>query len=241
MTERRLLDGAATDFEASLLKSAINEAPSPELSAKMMAPLAAGAAVGGTLGAASLLKWAGLGAGALVLGGAVYLFGNPASDSSSVPEETGSTDHVIANAPSSPSTEDQLTESSAPASVAEMVHQASQPVASKREDLQNKATQTVAKSALAPDTLAEEMRLLDRARSLLKSAKDPQGALSILNEYQKKYPQGKLRPEATVLRVSALEASGAQEKATELKDEFLRAHPQSAHKKQLETKQGQTP
>jgi hypothetical protein len=235
MTERRLLDEGATEFEATLLKSAINETPSAELGARLLAPLGAGTAGVGLGGAASgsLVKWVGAGAGALLLGGIIYFASTPRSHDSSMPREGLPADPHLAPVDPSPQLEDlpslQMESPSEPS------------VEQKSSDTRTKATPTSPKAASVPDSLADEMRLLDRARSFLKLHKDPQSALTVLSEYEKKYPQGKLRPEATVLRVSALEASGSQQKATELKDEFLRAHPQSAHKKQLETREGQAP
>jgi hypothetical protein len=96
------------------------------------------------------------------------------------------------------------------------------------------ATPSAPASKRAQSSLAEEMRLLDEARSALKVRKNPTEALRLLSIYESRYPSGALRPEATVLRVAALEESGADARADALKTEFLKAHPQSAHKKQLE-------
>lgn len=229
MTERRLLESGATDFEASLLQSAINEAPSAELSAKMMAPLAAGAALSGAASGA-LVKWVSAGAGALLVGGMIFLASAPSRNETSVPKEAAPAEKPLSGTVHSPK------EKTAPRPEVEIKAEPS--VTVHETEVQNKVTAAAPKSMPSTDSLADEMRLLDRARSLLKNEKKPESALAVLNEYEKKYPQGKLLPEATVLRVAALEASGAQQKATELKDEFLRAHPQSAHKKQLETREG---
>lgn len=63
------------------------------------------------------------------------------------------------------------------------------------------------------DTLLGESQLLDRAMSRLREAHDPYGALQLLDTYRAQFPQGQLRPEADLLRISALFGVGRQKEA----------------------------
>lgn len=219
----RLLSGSATDFESSLLRAAVEEAPTEALSAKMLAPLATGAMATATTGGVGVLKWALSGAAVLIVGGAYYLGDAPQK----APSDSGEPAPTIEE----------------PARVREATLEKLAPepkvgpsdVPESEDSARPKAP---ARSAILPkksaSTLEEEMRLLDQARSALRAGKNPGEALRLLSLYEKKYPAGTLRQEATVLRVSALEESGAEIRADELKSEFLKANPKSAHKKQLE-------
>ncbi len=241
VTSHRLLDESAaeleraTDFESSLLRAAMGETPSPELSAKMMAPLAAGAAAGSAAAAGKLIKgatakWLGAGASLLLAGGVYYAVTATEGPPSRV--NVPPTAPIVNSPPPSEPHEAHVPELAPPSDSV-------RPTESKLSEEQR--TQTTRPDSLSAgpvkntsSTLAEEMQLLDRARSALKSRKDPEEALRLLSLYEKKYPQGTLRQEATVLRVSALKESGASARADELKSEFLKANPKSAHKKQLE-------
>lgn len=228
-TDPRLLDSSATDFESSLLKAAIVEAPTQELSAKMLMPLATGAAVATAAGGAKLLKgaaakWLGTGATILAVGGAYYLGTTPGDvpPESKPPAPPSIVEAVPADPDVGPS--DESTPQAPPTGGEETVVDVPPRAVGPAPSLGKKS----------PSTLAEEMQLLDRARAALKSRKDPEEALRLLNTYEHKYPRGALRQEATVLRVSALEESGARDRADALKSEFLKDNPKSAHKKQLE-------
>lgn len=220
-----LLSGSATDFESSLLHAAKAEAPTEALSAKMLAPLATGAATAAATGGIGVLKWALSGASVLLVGGAYYL-GDAPND---VPRDSRAPAPIVevpAKAPPSDSSERAADQDGSPTALP--------PTELRKLDPAPVAPPSTPPPKKAPSSLADEMRLLDQARQALKVRKDPLEALRLLNVYESKYPSGALRPEATVLRVSALEQSGAEARAQELKSEFLKAHPESAHKKQLE-------
>jgi hypothetical protein len=59
-------------------------------------------------------------------------------------------------------------------------------------------------AAAAPDPLIEESRLLQAALHQLRTLKDGQGALRVLEQYEERFPQGQLRAEATLAQVDAL-------------------------------------
>jgi TolA-binding protein len=58
---------------------------------------------------------------------------------------------------------------------------------------------------------------------------DARGALAALDHYQQDYPRGTLAPEATVLRIEALQLAGDRSRAKALAESFLKAHPKSPH------------
>jgi TolA-binding protein len=79
-----------------------------------------------------------------------------------------------------------------------------------------------------PATLAEEMRLLDGARHALASG-DARSALSNLASYERSFPSGALRPEASVLKVRALLAAGDRTGAEALGQRVIERAPRSEH------------
>ena len=83
--------------------------------------------------------------------------------------------------------------------------------------------------AQAPaDHLAQEMRLLDAARGALANG-DSRSALSTLAQYEGAYPDGALRPEASVLKVRALLAAGDRAGAEALGQRIIERAPRSEH------------
>ena len=79
----------------------------------------------------------------------------------------------------------------------------------------------------SPTSLAEETRLLDRARRAVVENR-PKDALSLLRDAQSKFPTGVLRQERAVLRVVALCDAGKLAEGRKAAASFLRTHPQSA-------------
>ncbi len=73
------------------------------------------------------------------------------------------------------------------------------------------------------DVLLAEVAELDRARALL-VAGTPNSALSALDAYTARYPNGNLRLEAMALRIEALAKSGRKGPAIELAKQFLASH-----------------
>jgi outer membrane protein assembly factor BamD (BamD/ComL family) len=68
-------------------------------------------------------------------------------------------------------------------------------------------------------------------------------ALGLLAEYDRLFPAGGLRPEATVLRIEALFENGERSSALEAVDRFLASHPGSPHEARLRSliAQGRVP
>jgi TolA-binding protein len=87
---------------------------------------------------------------------------------------------------------------------------------------------TLEPARTSPAGLAEEMHLLDGARRALASG-DPRGALATLNEYERAFPSGALRPEASVLEVRARLAVGDRAGAEALGQRVIERAPQSQH------------
>jgi hypothetical protein len=82
-----------------------------------------------------------------------------------------------------------------------------------------------------PD-LSEEVAVLDLARKAT-LAQDPLRTLELLDAYHRRFPRGLLGPEATVLRIDALSASGRKDAAVALARAFLATSPTSPHAERL--------
>lgn len=88
-------------------------------------------------------------------------------------------------------------------------------------------------SSLGPSSLGQQVALLDAAREAL-TAGDAERALGLIASYHRRFPSGALEQEATVLEVDALEAKGRAAQATNLKEQFLAEHPESAHRERVQ-------
>jgi hypothetical protein len=69
-------------------------------------------------------------------------------------------------------------------------------------------------------TLGDETKALDRAREALDTHR-PSEALRLLDDYHNRFPQGRLRPEALVLRLAALVQAGKHDAASSLASQLL--------------------
>jgi hypothetical protein len=69
-------------------------------------------------------------------------------------------------------------------------------------------------------SLRDETKALDRAREAL-DAHRPAEVLRLLDEYRRKFPQGRLRPEAMILRLAALLAADRHQAADSLASQLL--------------------
>jgi hypothetical protein len=83
-----------------------------------------------------------------------------------------------------------------------------------------------------PD-LTDEIALLDRVHEATRAG-DPRGALELLGSYPRRFPRGALAPEATMLRIEALAASGQKSAAMALARQVLAASPTSPHAERLQ-------
>ncbi|HEX7505168.1 MAG TPA: hypothetical protein VF550_00250 [Polyangia bacterium] len=69
-------------------------------------------------------------------------------------------------------------------------------------------------------SLGEETKALDHAREALDEHR-PSEVLRLLDEYRRRFPQGRLRPEAMILRLAALSQAGRHEAADSLARQLL--------------------
>jgi hypothetical protein len=92
------------------------------------------------------------------------------------------------------------------------------------------ATPSRARKA-SPSTSADitgEISAISLVRGALDKG-DAREALAALDGYQQAYPHGTLAPEASVLRIEALQLAGERSRAKALGESFLKAHPKSPH------------
>jgi hypothetical protein len=83
-------------------------------------------------------------------------------------------------------------------------------------------------SPAASADITGEISVITLVRGALDQG-DARGALGALDRYQQDYPHGTLAPEATVLRIEALQMGGDRSRAKVLGESFLKAHPKSPH------------
>lgn len=94
-------------------------------------------------------------------------------------------------------------------------------------------------TATSQSMTAEPSSSLEREIALLDSVKAKLGAgaasdaARALDTYDTEFPQGTLRPEATVLRIRTLLLQGRRAEAQKLGDDFLTKHPGSVHAKRI--------
>jgi hypothetical protein len=82
------------------------------------------------------------------------------------------------------------------------------------------------------DTLSQELVEIEAARSALRRG-DASGALSRLQSYRREFPKGRLRAEATMLRIEALAASGDKAGATKLGKAVLARSPNGPYSRRI--------
>lgn len=78
----------------------------------------------------------------------------------------------------------------------------------------------------ADPLLSEEIKLFDSARTAVRSGQ-PAQALTHLDEYAKRFPNGRFSLEASALRIEALAGLGKHARARALAQRFIARHPQS--------------
>jgi len=82
--------------------------------------------------------------------------------------------------------------------------------------------------------LTEEIALLDLARRATRAG-EPLRTLDLLGSYRTRFPRGLLAPEASVLRIEALMASGQKSAAISLARDLLAISPTGPHAERLRT------
>ena len=80
-------------------------------------------------------------------------------------------------------------------------------------------------------TLAAEMRMLNRARTLL--GEHPAEAIGVIDDHRRQYPDGVLREEREAFAIEALLALERVEEAERRYYDFLREFPSSEHREHL--------
>ena len=91
-----------------------------------------------------------------------------------------------------------------------------------------------------PSDLVGETQALDQANAALQRG-DSRAALAALERRDKAYPRGMLGPEATVLRVQVLLASGDRAGAESVARDFLARSPEGAHAARIRSLLGKKP
>jgi hypothetical protein len=199
---RRLLEGDGSEVERGLLDALRLERPSEELEARMRAaiglapiaapepapPASATAPAGKALG-----TWGAIGIGSVVVallvgGGTMLGSGEPSADA-----PAPNPPPVVAPATEPAPTPAVAAEPRAPEPAAEQANAEPRP---QRTHISPPPTSNAA-------SLREEIRLIDSARIAVKKNEGAR-AVSILDQYVRRFPNGTFREEARVLRTEAL-------------------------------------
>lgn len=217
----------ATDLERRLLDAASRELPSVELTRKMQQALglsiaasamtAAAVKSSGAAAAATstpAFAWPAISVGVLALAvtGAVVGLRSTAIHHAATQPVAAVPAVVLGPAPVAP-------EPVAPPSPAPTARVFERPASVARAHHHALAAATASE-------LRAEIALVDAARSAVAIGADER-ALVLLNRYDSSYRAGTFRPEATALRIEALDHLGRTAQARTLAQRFLAAHPES--------------
>jgi hypothetical protein len=230
---QRLIRRGPGELEHELVASMLGDAPSAATRARALAAFGLGGALSATASAtaaatvtakaslpSTLALWLIAGAGVSVLAAGVahqagWAFGGPAhrADVARSAGEHASSARIVPTAPGKPVL----------VATPTAAFDDGEPPPSSRPTAGTRVHGTEVRSP--PDAqLAEEVRALDQARQAA-LAHDPERALRLVAAYQALFPGGKLGPEATVLRVEALIATGNKAAAASLAQSFLQSDP----------------
>ena len=86
---------------------------------------------------------------------------------------------------------------------------------------------TVSPTGASADGADEELRLIGAAQSALPT--DPARSLTLVQEHERRFPDGQLAQEREVVAVSALWKSGRQDEARRRAERFASEHPRSTY------------
>jgi hypothetical protein len=208
MEPRPWSEDGATEIEKALLRAGRADGPRPGADLRLLATLQASPpATGKPL---TLTRWAKVGLIAVVAGGAAVV-------AHQVSRSPGVTSPPGALVPNTPSTEGAPAHGTAPPPGSSwLAQETASPSAT------GKAQERDPRASLKPSrelpvkpgalSLGDETRALDRVREAL-DEHAPSVALRLLDEYRRKFPQGRLRPEAMILRLAALLAADRHQAA----------------------------
>ena len=186
-------------------------------------PPGAGPAGGGHAAGHGAGFWGGVlaaGAGVVLLGGGLWLAAGPDR-----PQEHAAPPCV------SPAASAQRVEpvTAPPPPPEEPVAAPSMPTSSANPRTPSPRSTAEPKAERSPvSTLAEEHRLLRAARGALDA--DPNRALALARDHERRFPQGVLSQEREVIAIQALRAMGEAEAAKERTDGFEKQYPDSPHR-----------
>lgn len=229
---KRLLEMGSM-FERSILEQGRDERPSDDVARKTLAAMAATQVAGAPL-APSRLRLPSpraLVTGALAIGGAALVAASISSSFVAPPPAPPSSRVAPTHSEVRPSA---VVEERAPVVTPDSLPNAATvntaPVVAMSAPAPVRAVPKVAPVASA--SIAREVELLDGVKSSLASG-DAAAAAKELDAYDAEFPEGSLRPEATVLRIRTLLARGDRAAADKLGQEFLAKHPTGIHAKRV--------
>jgi hypothetical protein len=237
MEPRSLLEENPTDIEAALLRAGRTDGPSQGATAHLLAMMQATAPgqMAGTGHAApvepaGLARWVKLGLLAVAVGGGAVLATHLARMSQNPP--------AIVPAVQEPAPAAPPVEAFVPEQAAKSPEVREGPTAAREEDRAMAARESQprhrrpvgatrlrratreASDMPVDHSLGNETRVLDRAREALDGHR-PSEAMRVLEEYQRSFPEGRLRPESMILRLAVLVQAGRRGAADSLASQLL--------------------
>ncbi|HEX7597698.1 MAG TPA: hypothetical protein VF518_05750 [Polyangia bacterium] len=239
MEPRPLLEGAASEIEKALLRAGRADGPRKEAAAQVLAVMQALPAPGlpglrpsvesgrghtGSVETAGLVRWVKIVSVAVAIGGAAavtYQLTRPRGVVPSAMPAIQETTSSEARAPGKASPEVREDLSTAREEEPHLVAGEGN-VRRRRASSSGRAREATHEAGDNPldRSLGNETRALDRAREALDEHR-PSEVLRLLDEYQRRFPQGRLRPEAMVLRLAALVQAGKHDAADSLARQLL--------------------
>jgi hypothetical protein len=252
---RRLLEEEGSELERALLRSAFDDAPSPDGRRRTLVALGLAGGIGtavtttATTGAAStllktgaavvMIKWIGVG----MLGGLVTVGALAAVDAARAPSDAPA---MVASKGHAPLAEQRAgaVASAARGDDAPAVAPPA-PIPSGEARVEPVRAAPRASASAAPDrtargALSDEVASLDAAHRAL-DAGDTAGALRAIDAYDRRFPGGALATESMVLRIEVLARSGDRASAARLGEAYLAAHPRSPYAARIRSLLGQPP
>lgn len=229
---QRLLDGGSA-FERDLLSSSHDEMPSKDLDRRVLAAMAAVpiASAATAPGLSRFLSTKSVVAGLAVIALGALVAGGMMRREAPAPSETKAPLAATASPPVVPTTEppreavmtpDALPNAPAPPAAVRSVAKTAAPL----------PAPAPAPAPTASASIAREIELLDDVKAKL-GAGTPSEAARSLDGYDKEFPQGTLRPEATVLRIRTLLLGGDRAGAEKVGNDFLTKNPNGVHAKRV--------
>jgi len=218
-----------TAGELSVLRSAEEDVPAPGSLERTLTALGGGSGLGAEPGPAPLgsplgPRWlrATVAGGVLAFGGVAALVIATRGRARVALPASASVTRVSRPEPAAPARASTPFVATAPAEIAS----APLPAAPARPSVSAPARDTRGPN---DDTLPEEIRLIDEARTRLHRG-DPKGSLETLARYDQLVKRGgRMRAEATVVRIESLQASGDPARAAKLGQRSLADNPSSPY------------